>query len=358
MSVARANGRSDERRIGGDGRASILPADLFFLEGDRRSALPEWGAFFVSAGSSLASLIETGYRYTIGVAVPIRAYAAAFAALGVVAARSAMPSKPENSGEYVAFLRGLPVDSAVSVRSGNRKLKGLYLGPRTDNGIELFGVQLEDRSSGGLSRWLPAAQAMSIEVANTPVKKLPKKQKGQIVASEREVIQQNSFAGQALSLGDVYGFVTYSRLECTIVGVASRLNEEITGTTLSVKSSDRGAFLDGTLQHLLRVREFSRPGQAYRCSVVSSGKKSEEPGQAQAPAVVVFDGATGFLKWRNDWENSNRLVVLDRTERHFEEAVTALNQEYVQNRADDRKVQFGRRVPCGVELMSFRENRR
>lgn len=356
--MARANGRLDKRRIGGDGRKSILPAHLFLLEDDRRSALPEWGTFFVSAGSSLASLVETGYRYTIGVAVPIRDYAAAFSALGVVATRSVVPSKPENSGEYVAFLRGLPVDSTVSIRSGNRKLKGLYLGHRTDNGKELFGVQLEDSSSGGLSRWLPAAQAMSIEVADTPIKKLPKKQKGHIVASEREVVEMNGFAGHALSLNNVYSFVVYSRLECTIVGVASRLDEEITGTTLSVKPSDHDTFLDGTLQHLLRVREFSRPGQAYRCSVVSSGKQSEEPGQAQAPSVVVFDGANGFLKWRNDRDNAHRLVILDRTERHFEEAVTALNQEYVQNRADDRKVQLDRRIPRGVELMSFRENRR
>lgn len=343
---------------GVNGRKSVLPADLYLSNAGEKAALPEWSRFFVSAGSSLASRMEAGYRYTTGVALPISAYAAAFAALGIVAARSSIPPGPENLGEYVEFLRGLPIDSAVFVRSGNRKLKGLFRGVRTDNGLKLFGVQLEDRSSGGLTRWIPAAQAMSIEVADTPVKKLPKRQKGQIVVSKRELVQQNRFAGLALALGDVYDFVTYSRLECTIVGVASRLNEEITAITLSVKSSSHGGFLDGTLQHLLRIREFLRPGQAYRSVVVSTGTQSEKLTQAEAPAVVIFDGATGFLKRRNDWGNSHRLVVLDRTERHFEEAVAVLNQEYVQNRADDRKVQVSERVPRGVELMSFRESGR
>lgn len=357
MSVAGADRSSGEIRNGVDGRESVLPAGLLLLNTDR-STLPEWSEFFVSAGASIASETEAGYRYTIGFAVPIRAYAAAFTALGVVATKSGAPAKPENPGEYVEFLRSLPLDSAVSIRAGNRKLKGLFLGSWTDNGTERFGVQLEDGSSGGLSRWLSAAQAMSIEVADTPVKKLPKKQKGKILASRAEVGQQNSFVGLALALSDVYDFVTYSRLECMIVGVVSRLNEEITGTTLSVMSSAHGDFLDGTLQHLLRVREFSRPDQTYRSSVVSNGEQSEEPNQVRAPAVVVFDGATGFLKWRNDWRDSHRLVILDRTERRFEEAVAALNQEYVQNRADDQELRIARRVPRGVEMISFGERRR
>ena len=46
------------------------------------------------------------------------------------------------------------------------------------------------------------------------------------------------------------------------------------------------------------------------------------------PACVIFDGASGFLKWRHNWRSSDWLVLLDRTDLRCLDGATAVNDEY------------------------------
>ena len=52
------------------------------------------------------------------------------------------------------------------------------------------------------------------------------------------------------------------------------------------------------------------------------------------PYATLFDGALSFLKWREAWRQTHWIVVLDRTDSHFADAVNVLNQEYVSDRVD------------------------
>lgn len=85
----------------------------------------------------------------------------------------------------------------------------------------------------------------------------------------------------------------------------SVLRKEAQSTEFAARSSN-GAFVEGTLQEVLRVREFSSANQSYRSQVFSVNNR-KLPGTAgrMKPAFAVFDGATGFLKWREKFRNSD-----------------------------------------------------
>ena len=53
-----------------------------------------------------------------------------------------------------------------------------------------------------------------------------------------------------------------------------------------------------------------------------------------ARPLVVFDGAGGFLKWRDKWAHCNWIVILDRTEPRFTEAVQVVNEKYLSRIAE------------------------
>ena len=70
---------------------------------------------------------------------------------------------------------------------------------------------------------------------------------------------------------------------------------------------------------------------------------------------VVFDGATGFLKWGQLWQSRHQVVRLDRTGPYFEDAISAINNRFSQNQiAGDMALPVGA-APSGGEVLAFRE---
>ena len=70
---------------------------------------------------------------------------------------------------------------------------------------------------------------------------------------------------------------------------------------------------------------------------------------------VVFDGALGFLKWGQMWHGRHQVVILDRTEPYFDDAISAINTRFSQNRTDGEVALPGSDAPPGGEVLAFRE---
>jgi hypothetical protein len=140
-----------------------------------------------------------------------------------------------------------------------------------------------------------------------------------------------------------------------ILGNLTRLREEIEATPFSIESPD-GEVTQGTLQDVLAVKGFrGLQGPARATALASSGSGGNST--VQVP-VVVFDGASAYLRWWDAWRDSSWIVVLDRSDAQFELAVDQLNRDFVQRRLNDTTFKGLPPLPPGVEVLAYQERRR
>lgn len=333
---------------------------LCYSNGSGWQPLPYWAQFLARLGSTIGAEAPPGVRTIAGLALPIRSYAAALAAAGVVAARSTVPVRPSDPYKYFEWLSKLPAGTAVCLTDGNREYKGIFLGFEATPYGPRVGVQVEKKVKGigGLKRWFPPEASTRIRQLDKEVSvaKLPKKQGGRRVLAEKEVVSKNRFAQHFLDNTDVYEFVISSRLECVIVGHIGLLRQEIKDTVFASRPPQTGELAQGTLQDIIRVRKFSGVNDSYRTGVIYSNSKTlpDHPGNSD-PAVAIFDGAASFANWRDSFRSSSWIVLIDRTERLAGEAADLLNSEYLQYRIEVESTLDVRDVPAGVELTVFQE---
>lgn len=332
---------------------SIADGICYYRE-DRWVPLPPWGGFFLSIGHRIAETAPDSDRFVLGVSVPIRAYAAALAAVGVVLSRSKVPVATAAPEEHFEQLCGLKKNTPlIYVRKG-RKLRGVFQGVDTIRGVRRIRVMVESGSlrSAGTTHCLDCEQSVAVEVDPCGHTKLPDRQTGRCILPKRGLLTHIVGENEAIA------FSTRSRIDCLIVGRVGILRDEITKTPFATKSRSGGTE-EGNLQNVLRARKFMGEGQAYRSNVIAMNThRVVNPPVGELPYVTIFDGANGFLTWRDCWRDSHWIVILDQTEPAFREAADALNREYVQKRRR-RPVEPGLPyVPPRVETLLYREVRR
>jgi hypothetical protein len=116
-------------------------------------------------------------------------------------------------------------------------------------------------------------------------------------------------------------------LDCLIVGKAGRLKSELGGVKLGIQLNGR-TVEEGRLDDIARTRQVTGPRRTYRSSIVSSTSRLHPLLSSARPRCVVFDGATGFLKWRHNWRGSHWVLVLDKTDPRCADGAIAVNDEY------------------------------
>jgi hypothetical protein len=334
---------------------------LYHANGHGWEPLPYWAWFFTALGKAIGEQTQSEVRTIAGLAVPARPYAAALAAAGIVAARAAVPFGSSDPYKHFEWLSTLPAGTPVCLIESGKEYKGVFVGCTETSYGPRAGVQVEKNikgAGGGMKRWFPPETATSIRESDKEISaaKLPKKQGGKTVLSEQDVIKQNRFVQHFLAEANIYEFITSSRLECVIAGHTGLLRQEIKETAFGSRPPHGGEMEQGALQDVLRVSKFSGARDSYRASVVYANSRTlpDLPGNV-TPAVVVFDGAAGFLKWRDSFRHSSWIVLIDRTERLAADATDLLNIEYLQYRTEEGSLPETPPVPEGVELTVFQE---
>jgi hypothetical protein len=310
--------------------------------------LPTWGAFFINIGRWVAQA-ETGKnRLVLALAIPTRNYAAALAALGVVLARANIPTGRTNTKRHFEQLCRLAKGTPVTFRYNGSRLKGIYQGTEKVDSEMRLRIQTENDRKGGLTHLVSIKECQNVAIAFTQNISLPKKQAG------RRIVANNEFIYSLIGKVDPRKFSTKTRLECAVIGRFSILTQEIKEVPFACYSS-KSKLNTGYLNDVLRVRKFLSEGEAYRSEVLPvHSDKPVQTANGLVPHVVIFDGATGFIKWRDRWRNSHWIILVERTEPRFQEAVTEINNEYG-NRVDGEKIHNIPSVPFGVELVVYQE---
>lgn len=330
--------------------AVIAPVNLYFEDSGKWYSLPEWAEHFISVGKQLAGMKESGSRIVTAIIVPTRAFAAAFVSLGMVISEAASRDQTSATAHF-AKLFDLPAGTPVIYRhSPGETLKGVLQAPEECCGKLYVKVQVHSFSwkGGGLTYLVDESQALKVQPA-LHSGKLPKKQ------GSKNSRFTNQFVDRLLGEADPVQLGLRSKFCCAIVGKKNMLEYEIRRTPLAIHFGDNRR-AEGLLQDVLKVNRFVTASQSFHSALIPVG--SEPPSQtviANVEIGVVFDGAHGFLKWADMWGNNHQVIILDRTESYFDDAISTINARFSQNRTDGDAGLSVTDVPAGVEVLSFRE---
>ena len=291
-------------------------------------------------------------RLVIALAVPTRSYAAVLLAVGAIVsnAKTINAAGQVSPESHFEMLCGLPTETSVILREEGKPVKGIFVGTRDfkNDGNLRIGVQIQNSKGGALTTWLSRETSQKVQVSSMPWSRLPKD-----ADNAREVDTSSSeFTSEIFQGIDLWNFVTESSLDCVILGNVGTLEKEATTTKLSIGSRGTEASA-GSLQDILRICRLFRNNEAFRSQILSvNSNEHAKLSEGMLPRMVIFDGAVGFLKWRHYWSQSNWVVILDRTETRFLEAVQSVNEEFL-SRIDERELNLSNPTPQSVELKAF-----
>jgi hypothetical protein len=313
--------------------------------------IPWWCNAYSKLGAVVARHNSQERRLIVALVVPTRAYAAAFIATGLIIRRASVAVEKVGPDDHFAMLRNLPPGAAVTYRDvkDDKIRDGIFVGYQETAYSPVIGVR---KNNDHCIDWLPLHMSMRVQPSTKEITKLPKNQKG------RPILGEDTLLGISLNGMDIFDYCTASRLECVLVGNKKVLCYELEQTSFAVRKEEK-PFSQGRLQDILRVRELLSDGGGYKTSLISDRVKQISVTKSDdKPFVTLFDGAAGFLRWRDYWRGSSWLVVLDRTESGFEEAVAALNREYRNNCIDiDGALPDFSFLPSQVDVLAYEELR-
>lgn len=260
--------------------------------------VPAWARYFLNIGAAMAAPAAMD-RSVLCLAVPSRSYAAALTACGIVTARAAQPVEQASPAEHFEMICNLPIDTPVSLLKGDKKLKGVFNGCTDYKEMKCALIMVQQKSVGGASYLIREADALQVGVLPFGPVNLPKRQSGRLVPSVAPFVRNILGNGRALD------FVRQSRLECVLTGRINTLRREIVETEFAV-FSDSATYHAGSLQDLLQVRKFLNVGESHRSDICRvNGKAPAFDKDGIVPPFVIFDGATGFIRWHDYLRKSN-----------------------------------------------------
>lgn len=326
----------------------IAPVNLHFEDSGDWHSLPEWAEYFINVGKHLASSEPSDSRIITAIVVPTRAFSAAFVSLGMVISDATARKLTSESSNFESLFDLPPGTPVIYHERPGKTLNGVLREPEEMSGKLFVRVQVHSRDGGSLTHLVDEAHALKVQPAHHSGK-LPKKQGGQ---NSRFA---NQFVDGLLGEADPVQLGLRSKLCCAIVGRRNALEHEIRRTPLALHANG-SKHAQGFLQDVLRVDRFISEQQSYRSALVPVGTSPPATEVIENVEMgVVFDGAHGFLKWGDLWQGSHQVIILDRTETYFDDAINTINNRFLQNRLDDESAMLGSDAPAGGEVLTFRE---
>ncbi|MEF2278384.1 hypothetical protein V3W47_08725 [Deinococcus sp. YIM 134068] len=307
----------------------------------RVMALPSWAQSFMDAGNLVATQ-PVKPPITLAVSLPTRTLAAVFAALGTVHARRQLSTSAVNQFEEIWVMTG-EVQVRYRQKDQAKATIAPVIGRRELNGHRYLVIQTRRNGTTQVPEQL--LQELVIQRAGTPKR-------------AKALAFNDPWLAQMLEGCEAEQYLFHDRHDCLIVGQDSLLRREA-ALELQLPGATPGApRLSGTVDCVLRVRRWQAEGRVFSSDVLPANTDPNDADAAhlqhlQAFPVVIFDGAGAYLRWRHPLRRQHHLVLLSRTDRRFDEAVSVVDQAF--------KMRAGHHltfpVPPGIEGLAFRRSR-
>lgn len=317
-------------------------------EGLEWHPFPAWAAFYFKLGTTVGKIALESGRIVTAVATPIRDFAAALTATGIVLTRVSAMSVEKTADEHFNALCRLGPGTAVTLERDSRQFPGILTSIVTLQGERYLRIQMQDQETGGEAHYVPSRECLRITATGFAAGPLPSRVRG------RAAIVRRAFLRTIIGADHVRRFTRERRLECTIVGRRSVIASELLKTEISAGAES----VKGKLCDIVRARELLAAGRPFRSELLAANAKKLTFDERQIPHVAVFDGPQGFIKWSHRYPNSHLIVILDKTEPRFEDAVSLINQNFSSPRNRPYTGLAINDVPNGVDLLAYRSEPR
>lgn len=317
-------------------------AELLHVFGPNAKPKPlaPWARYFVRLGERIAQApAATNTRVTLGFALPVLDFAATFFATGLVLERARTKVTAAENMERFAKLKELKPGSGLRLLRNGRLLMGEVSNDAEFDTPTTIPVVVEVSANKRSTFVCNPRNCGSVEPTEI-LEQIPSRQRG------LKIVESPKFAQSLLCDTPVENLCLGSRIDYVIVGVRSKVLAEAETEMACV--SDRGGYETGILSDILRIKDGPRD---YRGTIISSTTKDPVLPKS-APHVVIFDGATAFSRFQHRFARSHAIVLLDRSEPHFNEAANELNSKFA-TRAADIPEHFWAGAPTGVEKIGF-----
>lgn len=320
---------------------------LHLFDGRDWQLLPAWCRFFLQLGCRVGEVPVNERRLVVAVSIPTRALAAAFACAGVVAGRIFAGLSPDRWADHFALLCSVGVGTPVVLTRGPRQFQGEILGPATYAGESWIRVRIQRQDAGGETHFVPERECSRVSLLAETPSLLPGQPHG-VTAVARA-----GFLEAVLGYDGAHALYAETSIECLVVGQVGALRREL-DLPVGVLHGE-GAVEEGRLGDLARTRQVVGPGRTYRSYAVTATSAELPAAPRPRPAVVVFDGALGFLKWRHRWSDTHWVVILDRTEPRCVDGANELNARYAGRSLGLAQDAASLPRPRAVEVMAYWE---
>ena len=293
--------------------------------------LPAWARWSLNLGKQLAS--QDGERRVVAaVSLPTRSFFSSFAALGAVLHDALTPP---SWGEHLEALTdltpGAPISLAKVINGESYVLPGKWIGLNPQGDRISYHCQ-------GATTSLPVDKC-------TNVRPLPEGEKS-MVNLRRTGLPVEFLKSMLPPDLDPLSFSHVDRLAALVVGTKRVIYSELEGSDVSASGTS------GTLSDIVRADTASK--ESRRSLVISSRKGLTSKQQALTPQLVLFDGATSYLRLGGQWQQSSHLIVIDRTEPSALDAATKFKQRRQKGLGAARAAHLGLPpVPQGLELSAY-----
>lgn len=304
--------------------------------------LPHWAQFLTSLGAGVRSAEQD--RLTVAVALPTQSAAAAFVLAGIALARTCEYLEFDVAAHF-EYLSALPVGTPVEIHNYGQhtRQRGRLRGRAVISGIKYIRIQTSEVNKGNDETLFPAERVSRIAVL----------QDGKTMARQfgkRTVTAATPLIKALMDPETAFRYVNGTNLETIVIGRRSTIIQELSSIHVATDSVSSD-MVPGTLQELVRLHV--RDQQPYQSRVFPPGNRGMNRVARQlTPRVVVFDGASGFLRSRHHWRATHWVVLLDRTDVRFEEAAEVINGLYLERSGEARLSRLPQ-PPLGVELCLF-----
>lgn len=327
-------------------------AKIYTVENGQYKDLPDWCSFFIRCGSVLGQFSDESWAMMV-VCVPTRAFAAVLSGVGII---SKLMMKANQKSKQIKLLEDLKLGTPVFVYEKDKKIKGFFNGIKDlGDGKQRIGVQVsmsKPRKFGPLVNYYPIENATNI----VPIEKISASISNKTLAPRSyDLIRNKGFIKGVLTDDLLWELATVSQTEFLIVGNARLLASELKENDFAINNGN--FYSKGVLQDIIRTKRFSGQNDTFRSDIIPSDRSTfPDIADNYQPRIVVFDGSMGFLKSRTIWRKAHWLVILDRTEPLFDEAVSLANELYMQ-RKEDWNPMSPDDIPPSVEIVSWLLNK-
>ncbi|HQJ61553.1 MAG TPA: hypothetical protein PKV35_11175, partial [bacterium] len=279
--------------------------------------------------------------------------------LGIIRGReSTCTTQQSDNAEYFKYLEGQPPSTKVKFVMNNKdkvlQRVGMMEGIFVNSGRKAIKVCYVDdkRSKIHCTRLFYINDCHNISILNqdSDIDISTYRKKGS------SVIRSKDFLSEVAPEVNMSILATTSRLDCLFIGTQKRLLHEL-NINFIANNTKRKWTTQGTLRDIIRPKNNTQYSKSYRSLICSEYMKKELDPDEKAPWCVIFDSADGYLKWHQLFETINQIIVLDRTEKWFDEAAAHVNQRYY--RRGDALPAFVRNLPPtldGIETIYFTEH--